>query len=172
MIMAETAEPNKVFTCRVADKNDEASIWNVLVEVAPDIPARVEKPQDQEYLKAVISTCVAGSNSWVAIDSKGVVIGFVLSTPDNSIRNPEKKNVLNLPYIGTSASWQKRGVMKSLLGNLKSQGWPLTVEVLLANKSNMTENLEKADFVKQREDATKVHLRWNPPNAAQANTKA
>jgi hypothetical protein len=97
--MAETAEPKKIFTSRVADKKDEAGIWNVLVEVAADIPARVEKPEDQEYLKGVISTCVAGSNSWVAVDSKGVVIGLVLSTPDNSIRNPEKKDVLNLPTL-------------------------------------------------------------------------
>lgn len=83
--MAETAEPNKVFTCRVADKNDEPGIWNVLAEVAADIPARVEEPEDQKNLKSFISKWVAGGSSWVAVDSKGAAIGFVLSTPDNAI---------------------------------------------------------------------------------------
>lgn len=62
--------------------------------------------------------------------------------------------------------------MKSLLNSLKSKKWPLTVDVLLTNKSNMAANLEKADFVKQTEDSTKIRLRWNPPDATQPSTKA
>jgi hypothetical protein len=161
MIMAQTSKPDRLFECRVAGKNDEAGIWDVLVEVAPAIPARVKEPEDQENLKAFISEWVALGSSWVAVDSEDAVIGFVLSMPDNAIMALEKKSALYLPYIGTSDTWQRRGVMKSLLANLKSHGWPLTTDVLHTNKSNMVENLEKADFVKQSEDSTKVRLRWN-----------
>lgn len=170
--MAETSKSNRVFECRVADKNDEAGIWEVLVEVAPDIPARVEEPEDQENLKAFIGEWVAGGSSWVAVDSEDVVIGFVLSKQDNAIMALEKKNALYLPYIGTSANWQGRGVMKSLLDSLKSKRWPLTADVKHTNKSNMVEKLEKVGFVKQSKNSTKTRLRWNPPNAAQAHTKA
>lgn len=161
----------QVFTCRVADQNDKSGIWDVLFEVAPDIPARVEKPEEQESLKNYISEWVDVGNTWVAVDSDALVVGFVLSKPDNGVRLKEKNNALNLPYIGVSKKWQKRGVLTSLLKNLKAQGEPLTVSVLNANKSNMIANLEKASFAKQsRQDPKQVHLRWDaPPNAAQAN---
>ena len=49
----------QVFTCRVADENEtKLGIWDVLFEVAPDIPARVEKPEDQKRLKDFISEWV------------------------------------------------------------------------------------------------------------------
>jgi hypothetical protein len=107
-----------------------------LAEIAADIPARVKEPEDQKTLKALINKWVAGGNSWVAVDSKGVVIGFVLSTPDNAVSILEKNNAFYLPYIGTSATWQKRGVMKSMLDSLKSQNyrsqikatWPRTLK--------------------------------------------
>lgn len=170
--MAETSNQTKDFEYRVAAENDEAGIWQVFVEVAPNIPASVEKSEDQENLKAFISEWVAGGSTWVAVDSEDVVVGFVLSKPDNGIMALEKKNALYLPYIGTSANWQGRGVMKSLLDSLKSKRWPLTADVKHTNKSNMVENLEKVGFVKQSKNSTKTRLRWNPPNAAQAHTKA
>jgi ribosomal protein S18 acetylase RimI-like enzyme len=162
--MTDTSKSNIEY--RVATKDDEAGISDVLVEVAPRIPARVEQPEDQETLKAFISEWVAEGCSRIAVDSEGVVIGFILSKSDNAIMALEKKNALYLPYIGTSENWQKRGVMKSLLDSVKLQRWPLTVDVLHANKSNMVKNLEKAGFIKQSEDPTKVRLRWHPPNAA------
>jgi ribosomal protein S18 acetylase RimI-like enzyme len=155
----------QVFTCRVADENDKSGIWEILFEVAPDIPARVEKPEEQESLKNYISEWVDVGSSWVAVDSDGLVIGFVLSKPDNGVRLNEKNNALNLPYIGVSKKWQKRGVLTSLLEKLKAQGEPLTVSVLNANKSNMIANLEKADFAKEsRQDPKQTYLRWNPSN--------
>jgi hypothetical protein len=161
----------QVAICRVADANDKPGIWKVLVEVAPEIPARVEKPEDQESLQNYISEWVDVGSSWVAADSDSLIIGFVLSTPDKGVRLREKNNALNLPYIGVSKKWQKRGVLTSLLKNLKAQGEPLTVSVLNDNKSNMVANLEKAGFAKRsRQDTKQVYLRWDaPPNAAQAN---
>ena len=90
-----------------------------MFEVAPDIPARVEKPEEQESLKNYISEWVDVGSSWVAIDSDALVIGFVLSKPDAGIRLKEKNNALNLPYIGVIKKWQKRGVLTSLLENLR-----------------------------------------------------
>ena len=86
------------------------------------------------------------------------------------LRLKEKNKALYLPYVGVSKEWQKRGVLTSLLANLKSNGEPLTVSVLNGNRSNMIANLEKADFAKDssRTDPKQTYLRWNPPNAAQA----
>jgi predicted N-acetyltransferase YhbS len=171
--MIETSNPTKGFKCRVADANDKSGIWDVLFEVAADIPARAQTPEDQENLKAFISEWVDLGSSLVAVDSNGLVIGFVLSTPDNGVRLQEKNMALNLPYISVSEKWQKNGVLTSLLKELKDQGRPLTVSVLNANKSNMVANLEKAGFAKQsRQDRKQVYLRWDPPDSTQTSTKA
>jgi ribosomal protein S18 acetylase RimI-like enzyme len=158
------------FSSRVACSDDETKIWDVLVEVAPDIPARVEDPKDQENLKALISKWVHNGNSWVALDSDSLVIGFILTEPAMAIRLQEKNKALYMPYIGVSKKWQGRGVFPQLLNELKSQGEPLTVSVLHTNKRNMVAKLEKAGFAKDsRQEPKQTYLRWNPPNATQAH---
>jgi hypothetical protein len=155
------------FSCRIAKRDDETNIWDVLVEVAPDIPARVEDPKDQKTLQSLISGWVQIGSSRVAVDSNSLVIGFILAEPAAVIRLQEKNKALYLPYIAVRKEWQKRGVL--LLKNLKSDGEPLTVSVLHSNRSNMIANLEKADFVKDsRQRPKQTYLRWNPSNAAHA----
>jgi ribosomal protein S18 acetylase RimI-like enzyme len=158
------------FSSRVACSDDKTKIWDVLVEVAPDIPARVKDPEDQENLQALISKWVDNGNSWVALDSHSLVVGFILTEPAAAIRLREKNKALYLPYIGVSKRWQGRGVFPRLLDNLKSQGEPLTVSVLHMNKRDMVGKLEKAGFAKDsRQEPNQTYLRWNPSNAAQAN---
>jgi hypothetical protein len=156
------------FSGRIACSDDETKIWDVLVAVAPDIPARVEDPKDQENLQNLINKCVHIGNSWIALDSNSLVIGFILTEPAAVIRSQEKNKALYLPYIGVSKKWQGLRVFPSLLNELKSQGEPLTVSVLHTNKSDMVARLEKEGFAKDsRQDPNQTYLRWNPPNAAQ-----
>jgi len=86
------------------------------------------------------------------------------------IRILEKNKATYMPYIGVSKKWQGRGVFPHLLDDLKSQSEPLTVSVLHKNKSDMVARLEKEGFAKDsRQDPKQTYLRWNPPNAAQAD---
>ncbi len=119
-----TVTAKGAFSSRVACSDDETKIWDVLVEVAPDIPARVEDPKDQENLKTLISKWVHNSNSWIALNSNSLVIGFILTEPAMAIRLQEKNKALYMPYIGVSKKWQGRGVFPQLLNELKSQGEP------------------------------------------------
>ena len=159
---------NWEFKCRAAERNDKTNIWDILVELAPDIPARVEKLEDQEGLQVLIRQCVEGGDSWVAVDPKGNVIGFILARPTSL----EEQSPLSLPYVGVRKKWQGHKIFTSLLGNLTCLGRPLTAQVLHANKSNMAENFEKAGFKKEDADDKKSHFRWEPLDATQTNTKA
>jgi len=152
------------FSSRAACSDDKTKIWDVLVEVAPDIPARVEDhPKDQENLQAFISGWVDNGNCWVALDSYSRIIGFILTEPAMEIRIQEKNKATYMPYIGVSKKWQGCGVFPQLLNNLKSQGEPLTVSVLHKNKSDMVAKLEKAGFAKDsRQEPNQTYLRWNP----------
>jgi ribosomal protein S18 acetylase RimI-like enzyme len=170
--MVEISKPTRDFECRVADENDKSGIWDVLFEVAADIPARVQTPEDQKNLKGFISEWVDVGSSLVAVDSNGLIVGFALSKPDNGVRLQEKNKAFNLPYIGVSKKWQRHGVLKSLLKRLKDHSEPLTVSVLSDNKCDMVATLEKADFVKQsRQDPKQTYLRWNPSNDLRASLR-
>jgi hypothetical protein len=157
------------FKCRVARRADETNIWDVFVEIAPDVPVPVDDPEGQKILQGLIRECVDGGDSWVAVDSDGVVVGYLLAKPDKLVRFMEENAALSLPYVGVSKKWQKRGVFTSLLENLTSLGAPLTAKVLQDNTSNMVATLEKAGFKKENQDSKQRHLRWDPPGASHAN---
>jgi ribosomal protein S18 acetylase RimI-like enzyme len=156
----------EVFSCRAATRNDETNVWDVLVEVAPNIPLALDDQHDQEIAQDLIRRCIDGGDTWIAVDSKGAIIGFILAQPNVRERFQNENGAFQLPYVGVSKKWQKRGVFTSLLENLTYQGVPLTAKVLLTNKSNMAANLEKAGFTKEdKPDSKQSHLRWDPPDA-------
>jgi ribosomal protein S18 acetylase RimI-like enzyme len=168
--MIETSKTAQTFECRVASRDDETNVWDVLVEVAPNIPVPLDDPEAQGIVQNLIRRCIDAGNTWIAVDSNGVVVGFILAQPDVYERFQKENGAFHLPYVGVSKKWQKRGVFTSLLENLTSQGVSLTAKVLHSNKSNMTANLEKAGFAKDdKPDSKQSHLRWDPPDASQTN---
>ena len=165
-----TAGAQKTFSCRVAKQDDETNIWDVLVEVAPEIPVPTDDQERQKALQDLIRRCVDGGDTWVAVDSNGAVIGFILAKPDIYERFHKENDALTLPYVGVSKKWQKRGVFTALMDELTSRSVPLTAVVLHTNKSNMVANLEKSGFTKgDKVDPNQSYLRWDPPDATQTH---
>jgi hypothetical protein len=52
-MMIETSKPVQTFECRVARRDDETNIWDVFVEVAPEVPVPVG-PEEQKDLQELI----------------------------------------------------------------------------------------------------------------------
>src|SRR5579863_7572908 len=98
----------EVFSCRMATRDDETNVWDVLVEVAPNIPVALDDPGGRGIVKNLIRTCIDGGDTWIAVDSNGEVIGFVLAQPDRYERFQNENGALHLPYVGVSKKWQKR----------------------------------------------------------------
>jgi N-acetylglutamate synthase-like GNAT family acetyltransferase len=155
-------QASKAVEYRVANIADATGIFSVLQEVAPEIPVLLDTPESQEIIRSIIVECCNSGDSWVAVDTKGTVVGFVLAKPDRIERFFHKNQALSLRYIGVTRNSRRRGVFDTLMKKLTANGVPLTASVLHTNRSAMADRLEKIGFDKTEHDGKETKLKWSP----------
>ena len=139
---------------RVVVRDDDTNILAVLEEVATEIPIPLE---NQDAIKTIIIQCRESGKSWVAVDAKGIVVGFALAKPDL-----HQRGAISLRYIGVSKESRGFGISAVLIEKLKTEGVPLTASVLHTNQSNMASRLVKDGFTKTGANETETQFRWDP----------
>ena len=143
---------------RPAVRNDEPYILAVLDEVASEIPVRLDGEERQAKIQTEITQCRQSGKSWVAVDTHGKIVGFVLARPHAH----EGKAAIYIPYVGVSAVSRGRGIFSALLAKLKANGEHLMANVLHDNRSNMEHLLVKEGFTKIDYDAKQKKFLWSP----------
>jgi hypothetical protein len=156
-------QASKAVEYRVASIGDATGIFSVLQEVAPEIPVLLDTPENQEIMRSIIAECCNSGDSWVAVDTKGTVAGFVLAKPDRLERFFHKNQALSLRYIGVARNSRRQGLFGTLMKKLTATGVPLTASVLDTNCSAMADRLEKIGFDKIEHDNKETKLKWSPP---------
>jgi len=146
------------FEYRLANGDDETDILAVLEEVAPEIPVRLDGPERQAKIRTEITQCHQTRKSWVAVDTEGKVVGFVLARPDAH----ESKAAIYLPYVGVSTGSRRSRIFSTLIEKLKANGVPLIANVLNDNRSGMADILVKNEFTKIDWNAKQKKFLWSP----------
>src|ERR1700722_9546520 len=122
-------QPSDTISYRVAKHDDETDILEVLEEVAPEIPVRLDGPERQAKIKTEIVQCRRSGKTWVAVDAGGRLVGFVLARPDAH----EGKAAIYMPYIGVRKGSRRRGIFSTFMDKFKANGVALTASVLHDN---------------------------------------
>jgi hypothetical protein len=65
---------------RSANKADAKSVFDLLRDVAPEIPLRLDQGRDQQ-IRELVGECISSGSLWVTIDSEGRLTGFLLAKP-------------------------------------------------------------------------------------------
>jgi N-acetylglutamate synthase-like GNAT family acetyltransferase len=155
---AEMTQTSNTVDYRVASRNDETGILDVLAEVAPEIPVSIDASDSQHPIRGIIRECHESGKSWVAVDADGKVVGCVLAKKD--IHDVQ---AISLRYIGVSGNSRRRRIFATLMEKMKASGAPLTASVLHGNQSAMADLLVKMGFTKVGSDPKETELRWTPP---------
>jgi predicted N-acetyltransferase YhbS len=134
-------------TLRVAGADDHTDILEVLEEVAPEVPVRLDTPDRIEAIKSIIVECCASGDSTVAVDETGRVVGFVLAKPDNMERFENDNHAISLRYIGVAKQFRGRGIFGSLMRRYIENEDVLTATVLDGNQGDMLRRLTDLGFV-------------------------
>ena len=145
------------FEYRVASSHDETDMYEVIEEVAPEIPVLLDTEGRQNAMRGIIVECHRSGKSWVAVDANGKVVGCVLARSDF-----HEDGALSLRYIGVSKDSRRHGISAALIEKLKTEGLPLTASVLRANKSSMATRLAENGFTEEGTNDTETKFRWNP----------
>jgi predicted N-acetyltransferase YhbS len=150
------------FEYRTAVGSDAANIFDVLQNVASEVPVSIDDSERQERMKFIVKECCDSGESLVAVDGDGSVVGFVLAKPDRMERFQHDNQALSLRYIGVGKDWRRRGVFAALMARYTAKGVPLTASVLQGNKSAMVDRLAKIGFAKLGVDSHETKLKWQP----------
>jgi hypothetical protein len=157
--MIKTSDPIEY---RVANAEDGAGIWDLMQEIAPEIPVVLDTPELQAAMQSIIVECCASKDSLVAVDAAGTIVGVVLAKPDRLERFERRNQALSLRYIGVKGDYRQRGIFASLMEKQKAKGVPLKASVLHTNHSAMADRLVKIGCTKVESDDKETRLRWDP----------
>jgi GNAT superfamily N-acetyltransferase len=150
------------FTVRGAGLDDAAEIHSLLLALAPEIPLRIERLEDEERLYALVRNCARSGESWVALDDAGRIIGFVLVQPTELRRHYAEGEALELRYAGTAAEYRKQGVFVQLLQKVLDRMLPVTASINPQNRSGILDRLERVGFRHIDAAGGEHRLRWQP----------
>ena len=144
---------------RPAALEDAAEIHALLLQLAPEIPLLVDTLEREEALYALIRNCGRSGESWVAVDERERIIGFVLVDPDLLERHYAEYEILELRYAGVAPDRRNQGIFANLIAKVLARLVPVIVTVPPQNRSNMAGRLEKLGF---RQTGDEHHFRWEP----------
>ena len=152
------------FRHRIATPDDAREIFSVLAEVAQEIPVSLDTCGRQKAIFSKVKECASKSESLVAIDDDGRVIGFLLVEPDKRERAFYNNMALHLPYGGVTASWRQQGVFPALIRQVMNRTVPLTATVKAANLSKMASRLSHLGFQNAGPGSfpDETNFRWQP----------
>src|SRR5712691_5320056 len=146
---------------RQAGVEDAADIHALLLALAPEIPLLVETLEREEALYALIRACGRSGESWVALDERERIIGFVLVDPDLLERHYAEHEILELRYAGVAPEHRGHGIFTALIAKVLARLVPVTAIVSPQNRWNVAARLEKFGFRPTGSPGERV-LRWEP----------
>jgi len=103
---------------RQARIEDAADIHALLLRLAPEIPLLVDTLEREEALYALIRNCGRLGESWVALDERERIIGFVLVDPEQLERHYAEHEIFDLRYAGVAPEHRGRGVFSALIAKV------------------------------------------------------
>jgi hypothetical protein len=128
------------------------------VEVAPEIPVRVDTCHRKRLLFKRIHIACFYRSVWIARDSDNQAVGFLMAESDG--------RRLDLSYGGVRPGHHRgKHIFPKLMKRAKAKGVPLTATVMHSNKSDMLSRLLKVGFTKEESRNDRDILRWQPAEA-------
>ncbi len=158
--MTENTAQKPGFHYHIATVDDAAGIWAVLEEAAPEVPFSLEDEPQQHRMTILVGECCDSKNSWVALNSDGLIVGVALARS-----YPRELAALELSYVAVSKGARNSGIFTALVATLKAKHAPIVASVLHDNQSGMVDLLVKKGFTKGDVGTTETKLRWDPPQS-------
>jgi GNAT superfamily N-acetyltransferase len=147
---------------RQARIEDAADIHALLLALAPEIPLLVDTLEREEALYALIRACGRSGESWVALDEREQIIGFVLVDPELLERHYAEHEILELRYAGVAPGHRGHGIFAALVAKVLARLVPVIATIPPQNRSNTAARLEGFGFRPTGSAGGERVLRWEP----------
>jgi ribosomal protein S18 acetylase RimI-like enzyme len=137
---------------RLATIDDASAVFNLLEEVAPEIPIP-DFPKKKHLLDGRVKKGCTACDVWIALDRDDLIVGFLMAEPFG--------DGLDLSYGGVKKCHRRNGILSDLVAKMKEREVPLRASVALANEK-MPDYLQKHGFAIECNLETETMFLWEP----------
>jgi hypothetical protein len=155
---------------RTAELTDLKNIWNLLREVAAEVPFDLADEKAQQSILSELVRCCTSGISLVAVGPDKAIVGAVLARRDDLEWGMANKNVPHIIYAAVAPAAKGNGVLKGLVSGVQGGNFPIYASVKSGEQIGLASQLKELGFALE---CTAVNgwgdlYRWQPPALAAA----
>ncbi len=144
-----------IYGYRLAKKADASAIFDVLKEIAPEIPVRLDTPKQKELVSERIQLACVYRTVWIAeLHPDNHIVGFLMAEPLG--------RRLNLSYGGVRADHRGKHIFPKLVKKMMVKGIPLRASIAQSNEFRMPDRLRELGFALEHRLDTEAIFLWEP----------
>jgi len=147
---------------RPAGLGDAADVFELLQQVAGEIPVMLDTLAREEAMYARVRNWVRTGESRVAADDQGRIVGFVLAELNQTSRFWGEHEVIDVHYAGVAAGRRGKGIFAAMMGQILRRLVPVTVRVNPVNRFDMPRRLQRLGFRPANPGGAEPQFLWEP----------
>jgi hypothetical protein len=150
---------------RTAELTDLKNIWNLIREVAAEVPFDLADEKAQQSVLSELVRCCTSGISLVAVGPDKAIVGAVMARRDDLEWGIANKDVAHIIYAAVAPSAKGNGVLKGLVTAVQGGKVPVYASVKSGEKLGRADQLKELGFA---HELTAVNgwgdlYRWQPP---------
>jgi hypothetical protein len=133
-------------TQRTASLGDLKDIWELMREVAADVPFDLESESAQEsVLSEIMASCTSGLSP-VAIGEDNEIVGALLVRKEDFEWGFRNSDAVHVAYAAIAPTCRDQSVLRALVFKLQERKVPVFASVKSGNQLGLADELEKLGF--------------------------
>jgi hypothetical protein len=158
---------------RTAELTDLKNIWNLIREVAAEVPFDLANERAQQSILSELMCCCTSGISLVAVGPDKAIVGAVMARRDDLEWGIGNNNVAHIIYAAVAPSAKGNGLLKGLVTGVQNGKVPVYASVKSGEQQGLADQLKELGFALECTAANGWGdlYRWQPP-ATQAAVAA
>jgi hypothetical protein len=150
---------------RTAELTDLKNIWNLMREVAAEVPFDLADEKAQQSVLSELMRCCTSGISLVAVGPDKVIVGAVMARRDDLEWGVRNGNVPHIVYAAVAPSAKGNGVLKGLVTGVQEGKVPVYASVKSGEQVGLADQLKELGFAHECAAANGWGdlYRWQPP---------
>jgi hypothetical protein len=150
---------------RTAELTDLKDIWNLIREVAAEVPFDLANERVQQSVLSELMCCCTSGMSLVAVGPDKAILGAVMARRDDLEWCVANNNVAHIIYTAVAPSAKGNGVLKGLVSGIQEGKVPVYASVKSGEQQGLADQLKELGFAHELTAASGWGdlYRWQPP---------
>jgi hypothetical protein len=150
---------------RTAELTDLKNIWNLLRDVAAEVPFDLADEKAQQSILSELMCCCTSGISLVAVGPDKSIVGALMARRDDLEWGIANANVAHIIYAAVAPSAKGNGVLKGLVTGVQDGKVPVYASVKTGEQLGLANQLKELGFALECSAANGWGdlYRWQPP---------